>query len=43
MSEPTRFMPVLAGLLVHDIPPERFADRLGTTMNHPASVLGHCA
>ncbi|MBT4768187.1 MAG: hypothetical protein HOO04_07490 [Phycisphaerae bacterium] len=43
LSEPTKFLPVLAEMLVHDIPPEKFADRLGTTINHPAFVLGHCA
>jgi hypothetical protein len=43
MSEPARFLPVLAGMLVNDIDPATFADRLGTTINHPAFVLGHCA
>jgi hypothetical protein len=34
---------MLAGMLVDDISPEKFADRLGTTINHPTFVLGHCA
>jgi len=33
----------LAGMLVNDIDASQFADRLGTTINHPAFVLGHCA
>jgi len=43
MTEPTRFLPVLAGMLINDIDPAKFADRHGTTINHPAFVLGHCA
>ncbi|MDP6478890.1 MAG: hypothetical protein QGI75_02480 [Phycisphaerales bacterium] len=43
MAAPTRFLPVLAEVLTSDIDPDRFADRLGTTINHPAFVLGHCA
>jgi hypothetical protein len=43
LCEPTRFLPMLAEMLVDDIPPEKFADRLGTTIHHPAFVLGHCA
>lgn len=38
---PARFMTHLAGMLVNDIEPERFADGLGTSINHPAFVLGH--
>ena len=43
LSEPTRFLPVLAEMLVDGTPPKKFADRLGTTINHPAFILGHCA
>lgn len=42
LAEPTRFVPTLAQMLVGNIPADRFADRLGTTINHPAFVLGHC-
>ena len=43
IAGPTRFMTRLAGMLVNDIDASQFADRLGTTINHPAFVLGHCA
>ncbi len=43
IAGPTRFMIGLAGMLVNDIDEAKFADRLGTSINHPAFVLGHCA
>ena len=39
----TRFMPTLAHMLCDDIDESTFADRLGTTINHPAFILGHTA
>jgi hypothetical protein len=42
IAGPTRFMITLAELLTSDIDAEVFADRQGTTINHPAFVLGHC-
>ena len=41
IAGPARFMTHLAGMLVNDIDADRFADRLSTTINHPAFVLGH--
>lgn len=41
ITGPTRFMINFAGMLVDDIDADRFADRLGTSINHPAFVLGH--
>ena len=38
---PARFMIPFADMLVSDIDPDKFADRCGTTINHPAFVLGH--
>ncbi len=35
------FMPHWASMLVNEIPDDQFATRLGTTINHPAFVLGH--
>ena len=40
---PIRFMIGFADMLVSDIDENRFSDRCGTTINHPAFVLGHCA
>ena len=41
LAPPTRFMTQLAGMLVNDIDADKFADSLGTTINHPAFILGH--
>ncbi|MBG80474.1 MAG: hypothetical protein CMJ39_07185 [Phycisphaerae bacterium] len=38
-----RFSLNLTMMLVKDIDPEKFADRCGTTINHPAFILGHLA
>jgi len=35
------FMPFLANMLCEDIDASMFANRHGTTINHPAFVLGH--
>jgi len=43
IAAPTRFMPALAHMLCDDIDASQFADRVGTSINHPAFVLGHCA
>ena len=43
IAPPARFMINFAGMLVNDIDEAKFADRLGTSINHPAFVLGHCA
>ncbi len=43
IAGPTRFMPHWASMLVNDINANQFADSLGTTINHPAFVLGHVA
>jgi hypothetical protein len=43
IAEPARFMSVLAHILCDDIDASKFTDRLGTSINHPAFVLGHCA
>ncbi|MCP4759863.1 MAG: hypothetical protein GY894_07200 [Planctomycetes bacterium] len=42
IAKPTRFMHGLAQMLCDDIDPSKFADRLGTFINHSAFVLGHC-
>ena len=36
-----RFMPNFAHLLCDDIVEDQFANRFGSTINHPAFVLGH--
>lgn len=41
ISAPARFMTNMAAMLVTDIDATKFADRCGTTINHPAFVLGH--
>lgn len=43
ITAPSRFSLSLAHMLCDDIDPAKFADRQGTTINHPAFVLGHCA
>ncbi len=43
IATPARFVSVLAHMICDDIDPARFADRHGSTINHPAFVLGHCA
>ncbi len=43
IAAPARFVPTLAHMICDDIDPAKFADRHGTTINHPAFVLGHCA
>ena len=43
IAPPTRFMTSFAALLVDDVDPAHWASRHGTTINHPAFVLGHCA
>jgi len=40
---PTRFMIGFTEMFVSDIDEAKFADRLGTSINHPAFILGHCA
>ncbi len=40
---PTRFLISFADMLVSDIDESKWADRCGTTINHPAFVLGHTA
>ncbi|MBC24174.1 MAG: hypothetical protein CMJ32_09705 [Phycisphaerae bacterium] len=42
IADAARFMAQLSGLLTRDIDPDRFADRFGTSINHPAFVMGHC-
>ncbi len=37
----TRFMPRLAHLLCDDIAEDKFSSMCGTSINHPAFVLGH--
>jgi len=41
IASSARFMIKITDRLVEDIPAEQFADRHGTTINHPAFVLGH--
>jgi len=41
ISTQTRFMPTFAHMLCDDIDDSKFADRMNTTINHPAFVLGH--
>lgn len=43
VSAPARFITDFAKMLCADIDADRFADRLGTTINHPAFILGHVA
>lgn len=43
IASPARFISNFMHMLCDDIPPSKFADRCGTTINHPAFVLGHCA
>jgi hypothetical protein len=42
ITGPTRFMIGFTDMFVNDIDEAKFADRLGTSINHPAFVLGHC-
>ena len=39
---PTRMLADFGTMLAADIDPEKFADRCGTSINHPAFTLGHC-
>lgn len=41
IAAPTRSLIGFAEMLVNDIDEEKWADRCGTTVNHPAFVLGH--
>lgn len=41
IAKTTRFMPNLANLLCDDIPEDKFASMFGTSINHPAFILGH--
>jgi len=43
IAAPTRFLISFADMLVNDIDEAKWADRCGTTINHPAFVLGHTA
>lgn len=43
IAGPARFMIPFADMLVKDIDENKWADRCGTTINHPAFVLGHLA
>ena len=43
ITEPALFVQNLVHMLCDDIDADRFADRVGTTINHPAFVLGHTA
>lgn len=43
LAAPTRWMTAYADMLVDDIDESRWADRCGTTINHPAFILGHTA
>ena len=43
ISGPARFVIPFADSLIRDIDAGIFADRFGTTINHPAFVLGHLA
>ncbi|MCH2134779.1 MAG: DinB family protein [Phycisphaerales bacterium] len=38
-----RFLIGFADMLINDVEDDKFAHRCGTTINHPAFVLGHCA
>ncbi|MBC24172.1 MAG: hypothetical protein CMJ32_09695 [Phycisphaerae bacterium] len=40
---PTRFLIDFAANLIDDIDESKWADRCGTTINHPAFILGHTA
>ena len=39
---PARMLADFGTMLAADIDPEKFADRCGTSINHPAFTLGHC-
>ena len=43
ISGPALFVQNLVHMLCDDIDDDHFADRFGTTINHPAFVLGHTA
>ena len=43
VAAPATFITGFAKTLCVDIDADRFADRLGTTINHPAFILGHVA
>ena len=43
LAGPIQFMVGYTDMFMKDIDEAKFADRLGTTINHPAFVLGHCA
>ena len=43
LAHPARWMISFADMLVNDIDENTWADRCGTTINHPAFVLGHTA
>ena len=43
VTGPALFVQNLVHMLCDDIDADRFADRVGTTINHPAFVLGHTA
>ena len=43
VAAPARFITDFAKMLCADIDANQFADRLGTTINHPAFILGHVA
>ena len=43
ITEPALFVQNLVHMLCDDVDADRFADRVGTTINHPAFVLGHTA
>ncbi len=43
IAAPTRFLISFADMLMNDIDESKWADRCGTTINHPAFVLGHTA
>ena len=43
VATPATFVSGFGKMLYGDIEADRFADRLGTTINHPAFILGHLA
>ena len=43
LAAPTRWMISFTDMLVNDVDEAKWADRFGTTINHPAFILGHTA
>ena len=43
IASPARMLIGFAEMLLSDVDPAKYADRFGTSINHPAFILGHTA